>query len=192
MGSDAHSHSTTYIRENLDLNLVNGRYASGLVSELTEMYDGRTDNVFAIFDEIAGLEGHPIARPSLTKPPSRFAKSPLQGLWHKHYHQSAFIPTNVVNHWRANGFADHLKETAAKIPIADDKMMGFLLHEFVISGYRDRSQARRLTGEWIIYARQDDRNTYLTLGIHGDDHAIYERVQACANEFPDLELMRRL
>lgn len=190
MESHERSHSTTYIRENLDLHLVNGRYSAGLVRELADMYDGRTDNIFAVFDEIAGLEGHPIARPSLTKPPSRFARPPLEGLWHKHYHQAPFIPTNVVNHWRANSFVDHLKKATSKIPVPDDKLTGFMLHEFVISGYRDRSQARRLTGEWIIYARRDERNTYLTLGTHGDDHAIYEKVQACAKEFADLDLTR--
>lgn len=76
--------------------------------------------------------------------------------------------------------------------VPDDKLIGFMLHEFVISGYQKRSQARRLTGGWIVYARQDEKNTYLALGTHGDDDAIYERVRACANEFPGLELMRGL
>ena len=192
MESTAPNHSTPYVREHLDLHMVNGRYSVSLAHELANMYEGRTGNVFAVFDEIAGLEGHPIARPSLTKPPSRFTRSPLRELWHKHYHQADFIPTNVENHWRANSFADHIKNAVAKMSVPNHKLTGFMLHELVISGYQDRSQAGRLTGEWIIYARQDERNTYLTLGTHGDDDAIYERVRACANEFPDLELTRPL
>jgi hypothetical protein len=72
--------------------------------------------------------------------------------------------------------------------IPQDKLMGALIHEFVLGGYRERSQAHRLTGEWIVYARRDDVNTYLTLGTHGDDTAIHERVLACASEFPELGL----
>jgi hypothetical protein len=190
MESTALDQSTSYVRENLDLHLVNGRCSANLAHELANMYEGRTGNVFAVFDEIAGLEGHPIARPSLTKPPSQFTRPPLRGLWHKHYHQAAFISTNVENHWRANSFAGHVKMAADKMSVPDDKLIGFMLHEYVISGYKDRSRARRLTGEWIVYARQDERNTYLTLGTHSDDDAIYERVLTCTNEFSDLNLMR--
>ena len=171
---------------------MNGRYSAGLVCELANMYEGRTGSVFAVFDEIATLEEHPIARPSLTKPPSLFTRPPLRGMRHKHYHQAAFIPTNDDNHWRANSFADPVEEAATNMSVPDDKLIGFMLHEFVTSGYHDRSQARRLTGEWIVYARQDERHTYLTLGTPGDDGAIYERVRACANGFPDLNLTQCL
>jgi hypothetical protein len=68
MESTALDHSTSYVRDNLDLHLVNGRYSAGLVCELANVYEGRTGSVFAVFDEIATLEEHPIARPSLTNP----------------------------------------------------------------------------------------------------------------------------
>lgn len=42
-----------------------------------------------------------------------------------------------------------------------------------------------------MYARRGDVNIYLTLGIHGDDAAICQRVLACANEFPELDLDKR-
>ena len=45
---------------------------------------------------------------------------------------------------------------------------------------------RKGTGEWIIYARLDSTNYYLTLGVHGDDEAISRRVRNCLNEFPEL------
>lgn len=69
--------------------------------------------------------------------------------------------------------------------------MGALIHEFVIGGYRERSESRRLTGQWIVFARPDDVNIYLTLGTHGDDAAILQRVLGCANEFPELDLDER-
>ena len=108
--------STTYVRENLDLHLVKGRCTMGLVRELADIYEGRTGNVFAIFDEIASLKNHPLARTSQTKPPSMFAIPPLKGLWHKHYHQASFLPGNIVNHWRANDFRLTLQPRPATYP----------------------------------------------------------------------------
>lgn len=188
MQHDIRSGTIAYIRENFDLHLRTGRYSTGLVRQLAQMLESRSGSVFAIFDEIAVLEGFPGARLSLTKSPTMFARPPLAGLWHKHYHQATFLPQNILNHWRANDFATHAEKTVNEAAVPQDKLMGALIHEFVLGGYRQRSQARRLTGEWIVYARRDDVNTYLTLGTHGDDTAILERVLACASEFPGLEL----
>jgi hypothetical protein len=188
MKPDACSGTTDYIRENLDLHVLTGRYSTGLVQELAEIFERRSGSVFAIFDEIAFLEGTPGVRPSLTKPPAMFERPPLIGLWHKHYHQASFLAQNILNHWRANDFTAHAEKTESETTVPQDKLMGALIHEFVMSGYRERSQSRRLTGQWIVYARRYDVNTYLTLGTHGDDAAIHERVFACASEFPDLEL----
>lgn len=187
MEHDTRNSASAYIPENLALHVRTGRYSTGLVQELAEMFESRTGNVFAIFDEIAGLEGALGTPPSLTKPPAMFARPPLTGLWHKHYHQASFLPQNVLNHWRANDFAAHADKAVCGVP--QDKVMGalILIHEFVLSGYRERSQSHRLTGQWVVYARQNV-NTYLTLGTHGDDDAIFGRVLKCASEFPDLEL----
>lgn len=188
MQHEIHSANIAYIRENLDLHLRSGRCSTGLIRELADMMESRSGNVFAIFDEIAVLEGVVCTRPSLTKSAAMFTRSPLSGLWHKHYHQASFLPQNVLNHWRANDFAAHAEKVMNEPAIRQDKLMGALIHEFVLGGYRQRSQAHRLTGEWIVYARRDDVNTYLTLGTHGDDVEIHERVLACASEFPELEL----
>lgn len=147
MQQDNHSGTIAYIRENLDLHLRTGRYSTGLVRELAKMLESRSDNVFAIFDEIALLEGILGARPSLTKPAAMFVRAPLAGLWHKHYHQASFLPQNVLNHWRANDFAAHSEKAMNEPAIPQDKLMGVLIHEFVLGGYRERSHAHRLTGE---------------------------------------------
>ena len=182
------SGTTAYIRENLDLHVVTGRYSTVLVQELAGMFERRSGNVFAIFDEIAVLEDAQGARPSLTKPAAMFVRPPLTELWHKHYHQASFLPQNVLNQWRANDFAAQAEMAARDAAFPQDKLMGALIHEFVLSGYRQRSESHRLTGQWIVYARRRDVNTYLTLGTHGDDDAILKRVLASAAEFPDLDL----
>ncbi|KQT28446.1 MULTISPECIES: hypothetical protein [unclassified Bradyrhizobium] len=191
MEDDIRCGTTAYIREILDLHLMTGRYSTVLVQERAEIFERRSGNVFAILDEVAALEGAPGARPSLTKPPAMFVRPPLTGLWHKHYNQASFLHQNVSNHWRANDFAVHAARTIGEAAIHEDKLIGALIHEFVMGGYRERSEARRLTGQWIVYARQDDVNTYLTLGTHGDDAAIRQRVLGCATEFPELGLDER-
>jgi hypothetical protein len=60
----------------------------------------------------------------------------------------------------------------------------------VMKGYSDRARNSKLTGEWIIFAKHDDRNYYLTLGVHGDDAAIWDRCRSCADEFPELAILR--
>jgi hypothetical protein len=56
-----------------------------------------------------------------------------------------------------------------------------------MDGYRERSQSGEITGEWIIFARQNDVNYYLTLGSHTEgDEAIRQRVLDCCAEFPNL------
>ncbi len=188
MQHDIHSGTIAYIRENFDRHLRAGRYSTGLLRELAGVLESRSGSACAIFDEIAVLEGIVGARPSLTKPAAMFTRPLLTGLWHKHYQQASFLPQNVLNHWRANDFAAHAEKAMNEPAIPQDKLMGALIHEFVLGGYRERSHTHRLTGEWIIYSRQDDVNTDLTLGTHGDDAAIHERVLACASEFPELEL----
>lgn len=48
-----------------------------------------------------------------------------------------------------------------------------------------------LTGEWsIIFAEHDGRKYYLTLGMHNDDAAIWQRCKACSSQFPELAILR--
>lgn len=178
---------TSYVRSHLDLKMGTGRYSAGLVRELVWMIENRAGNVFAVFDEIGGLEGITNARPTHTKPAAPFTRKRLSGLWHKHYHQAAFIPKNVQNHWSPGQLKELAESVLNDTAIPHEKKAGYLSHEFVIGGYRDRSQSGKLTGEWIVYARQNSVNYYLTLGRHGEDDGIRKRALACTSEFPGLK-----
>ena len=65
-----------------------------------------------------------------------------------------------------------------------------------VEGYLQRGNERDLTGEWIVFAKQDGVNYYLTLGTHKkedgerDDEAIWRRCKACATEFPGLRIIQ--
>ena len=185
-----------YIRGQLDLKMVTGRYSSELVTELMRCVEHRSASIFPILDEIGGLEGAPYTRSTRTKPAAPFGRPRLSGLWHKHYFQAAFIPKNVLNHWKgrktskSEGFFDRAKEIMQDQAIPYEKKAGALSHAFVLDGYRERGESREMRGEWIVYARHQDVNYYLNLGIHGDDEAIRNRVLACCHEFPQLDICR--
>jgi hypothetical protein len=59
MEQDTHNGATAYIRENLDLQVLTGRDSTGFVQGLAYLFESRSGNVFAIFDELAVTEGAP-------------------------------------------------------------------------------------------------------------------------------------
>lgn len=181
-----------YIRGQLDLNMMTGRYSSGLVTELLCLEYGSA-HIFAILQEIGALEGAPFSRPTRAKPEAPL-RPPLSGLLHKHYLQprsKRSIATNVRNYWGRglSGFFDPAKAIMQDQTVPYEKKAE-ALSRAVVDGYRKRSKSQKLTGEWIVYARHQEANYYLTLGTHGEDEAIRNRVLACCREFPHLEICR--
>lgn len=191
MGDDL-TEITAEIRGWLDLKMVTGRYSSGLVTELSCHVKGRTSHFFLILDEIGNLEGAPGAKPTNTKLAAPFEKPPLAGLWHKHYFQPQFMVRNILNHWTPKRLRTRSNEILKDVRVPAEKKAEYLTHVMVTDGYFERSQVGDLTGEWIVFARQDDMNYYLTLGVHGDDVAIQRRVMACCGEFPELDISNQL
>ncbi|MCO7255257.1 hypothetical protein KSI86_13925 [Dickeya oryzae] len=63
-----------------------------------------------------------------------------------------------------------------------------LAHEAVVENYLRRSQEKKLTGHWIIYAIYKGENYYLSLAKHTDDESeIRTQIDAiCVPEFPFL------
>lgn len=175
----------------LDRSMVTGRYSVRLIEEFDALVTKRTTNIFQIFDEIAALEGSKIARgPSYTKSASQFSGRWLNGLWHKHYSQAQFMAANLLLHWKPDRLQRLIKESSGGRPFFDEQAAKDLSHKFVVDGYRDRAANAEMTGEWIIFAKQDGVNYYLTLGLHGDDEAIWRRCVACAAEFPNLGILK--
>ena len=59
----------------------------------------------AVLDQIGSLEKVPRNRAARTKPATEFPTGPLKGLWHKHWFQASFIPTNLLLENEKNGDA---------------------------------------------------------------------------------------
>lgn len=188
MEEDEFSYSN---RGQLDRVMVSGRYAQGLIAELDAHVAERTANVFQIFDELAALEGSVWTRGTLTKPATAYRGAWLRGLWHKHYSQARFFPRNLVNHWTAARLEKLMEETLVGREYLDDEAIRLLAHGMTIGAYEELAQARKMTGEWIVFARQDEVSYYLTLARHDEeDEAIWHRCAACRPEFPDLLILQ--
>ncbi len=186
-GQTLRSYYEAQVREWLDLKMVTGRYSSILVGQLAQHIEQRTVNVFAIYDEVEALERPDIPRATRTKPAAPLKGALLRGLWHKHHFQAAYLLQNLRNQWPEAKVAVLVETVAADATMSDDVKAGRIAHEIVLGGYQAQAQARKITGEWIIYAKHSDRNYYLTLGDHGEDAAIASRALACNAEFPELQ-----
>jgi len=140
--------------------------------------------------EVRGLEGN--GDKFGTKPAEQFQYPPLKGLWKKHYLVGG-IPSMAKN--IALGFGkkrrvlrriireNHNPSTAHLPPEVISKNLA----NAVTNLYAERTSDQRLTGEWIVFAKHEGKNYYLCLAKHSEDDAsIFERVQACADEFPFL------
>lgn len=177
------------VEEWLSLKLTIGRCSALLADDLAQHMLGRTLNVFCIYDEIGTLEGEPWTHSQSTKPASMFTRPVLRGLWHKHYTAPAFVMRNLINHWTQARTEALAAEIEARIEVVPDRKCDLLAHRLVVDGYSERHEARQMTGEWIVFAKRDAGNVYLTLASHSEaDEKIRERVDRAAAEFPDLEL----
>lgn len=150
----------------LDNAMVTGRYSAGLIREFDAHVENRTANIFPIFAEIAALEGAPAAKPSRTKPGGQITGKWLSGLWHKHYTQAHFMRENIMLHWTAPRVRRLNSEMLREQNLSFEETVKKLSHRFVHDGYLERSRNSALTGEWIVYAKQDGVAHYLTMGIH--------------------------
>ena len=179
------------IPEHLRTRLTTGRCSSGLVAELDHLLVNRITNIFMITDEIAAMEGAPSTRVSRTKPGAEFRGKWLKGLWHKHHLHSSLnaMAQNIANQWKKNPEDFLVPEDLSNEELW--QIAGKIGHRVVLEGYTNRSDAGELTGEWIVLAKQDGANYYLTLGSHTEtDEAVWQRCKLCAKQFPELQVLK--
>lgn len=149
--------------------LRTGRWSTFLREQLAFFLQHRIVNVASVIDEIRHLEWRevdPVAFPSKTKRETKFSNPELAPYWHKHFFTERFLLANlkVENCKKDNAAARLLKASAGQE--IDEEFIKFLVHTSVQTSFAERSNSIRLTGEWIIFSREANRNTYLTLGVH--------------------------
>ncbi|QYM73185.1 hypothetical protein K1X45_01670 [Pseudochrobactrum sp. Wa41.01b-1] len=125
-----------------------------------------------------------------TKTATQFRNPPLRGLWHKHYFTARFYASNLLLGLGKNGMLKMAEEIFN--PQVSNTITREMVSEFArrlsTEPYENRYRQGKLTGEWIVFARHNDKNYYLSLSTHKtDDQIIYENIiSACTKEFPDL------
>lgn len=172
--------------------LAPGRYSVVFVMDLLfiSMTSGGFGQAFRVMDELRHLEGH--GSSSLTKSPTQFTRKPLAGLWHKHYRQEG-IRSFAINMQKAlhkygiPALESRVKPADQEPEIMTEDILREVMDDAVIGNYRRLAADQKMTGEWIVYTIEDGQNYYLSLGTHGNDASIFQRIQQlCVHEFPFL------
>jgi len=156
-----------------------------------DMYVGYTMqnlNCWAVLRAMKNLEsGEP---DSGVKTATCFKHPPLEGLWHKHYFSGSYLSRKLAIELSDDGIeriAEHPRKR--KVPPNEEKQayLGAAM-KAVLKPLAERSSAQKLTGEWLIFAKCDTGNLYLSLGFHDSgDQFLYDRIaKHCVVDFPIL------
>ena len=165
---------------------IPGRYAAKFVFKLHAFHRAYGVNPFQVLAEVRALEDS--THPSRTKPATEFIHPPLKGLWHKHFFTGRFIAQNLLIHHGKNGIGKIASEELPMGEICTPDMLNRLTQRLVNDALEQRTDAGKLTGEWIVFAKHEGQNYYLSLETHltGDDE-VYRRLETmCFPQFPFL------
>ncbi len=178
------------------IELAGAKASEYLIEQLEQAYSSRAFNTFTVIDEIKVLEGG--QRPSMTKPPTSFTRGPLKGLWHKHFFDAQFMMKNIMNHWNLHNptpeqCAQRYMEIMKEHGITDlsDENINRIIYHFVNGGYEQRAEKKKMTGEWLIFAKYKIKNYYLIIANHTQCHEqeneLYQLIfDKCSDQFPFL------
>lgn len=176
--------------------VASGRYSFLFLLQLFGATESGTIDPVLVIRQIRVLEGNTDNHG--LKAPTKFRGKLLKGLWHQHY-----LETGIA------GMAINLKRAMDRygIPYIDQKvaeaeMSGEerfftpedamqIAHDAVIENRQRLIQDKALTGDWIVFAKQDSQNYYLCIANHttGDDKIRSLIDKMVVPEFPFLETM---
>lgn len=170
-----------------------GRYSMLLVLSLFGSAKSGFLNPGKVVSQIRAMEG--LDKGQGLKAATLFRHPPLKGLWHQHYLEDGIssIARNLKRGLSKYGLpyvhgqiAESARTGVDKYITAEDVKK---IADDVVSGNWDRLvNAQALTGEWIIFAKHNGENYYLSIGKHqsGDDVLRSQIDAICTHEFPFL------
>jgi hypothetical protein len=155
-------------------------------------------NPFEVAREIEGLEK---GETTGLKPPIQNRHPPLRGLWHKQYLQSgmASLAINIQHGLKQFGIP-YLQQKVREAKEAGElryftvEDVAPITNDAVHGNWQRLRDAERLTGEWIVFAKHQGLNYYLSLATHDKTMHEHERQQIDAircQEFPFLDGLLR-
>lgn len=166
------------------------RLSTGLALRLLTC--AREDAPF-VLQAIDGLEG---IRPSPNIiGATQFAYEPMHPLWHQHFFAPRHMLRNIGERWgiargKGNRDLDQMIARVADNHGHDPSVWPDVISHLFMDGYVERSQARRLTGDWIIFAVHKGQRYYLDLATHEEgkpanaDQLLSKVKGSAAAEFP--------
>ncbi|OHU93573.1 hypothetical protein BIW53_19740 [Pseudoalteromonas byunsanensis] len=167
------------------------RVSDHLVSQLREMLEEGRVHTEAVVDEIRYLEG--LRDRTRTKKAKKFSGGKLKGFWHSHFFNGD-VSEQAKNYMKLldkeGAFEKIYRDILAKTN--DPMELSRLLAERIVAQqYQDINSAKSWTGNWIIYAKHNDKNYYLMVASHsspGDDtDPLYSEMKSkCESQFPFL------
>lgn len=135
------------------------------------------------------------------KPPIQNRHPPLKGLWHKHYMQPgmASLAMNMQHGLKQYGIPYLAKKVQEAKESGEERFFTIedvapMASDAVQGNWHRLREAERLTGEWIVFAKHEGQNYYLTLTTHDKRTHEHERQQIeniCCREFAFLEDLLR-
>ncbi|WP_199103757.1 hypothetical protein [Aquitalea sp. ASV11] len=140
-----------------------------------------------IVDEIKRLEK--MGSNGYTKEATQFKHPPLHPLWHQHYFSEHYIVPNIENEVKRNFDAMWDNAMGPEGSVVEKKHIDNLVRSVVSGSIETRGNEKRLTGEWLIFSKQETGNIYLCMANHtAGDQNIYDKLAyCCEHQFPLLE-----
>jgi hypothetical protein len=172
---------------------VSGRYSVLLLLQLFGTTQSGKLNPSKVVSQIRVLEG--IETASGLKKATRLKRPALQGLWHQHYLEDGLssVARNIekgINKFGLPWLEQKVAEAKASgeerfITEAD---VAQIAHDAVVNNWIRLKSRNALTGEWLIFAKHEGKNYYLSLGKHNSDDLLRSQIDAiCVQEFPFLK-----
>ncbi len=174
--------------------VITGRYSVLLLLELFGGCKSGMQNPAKIVSQIRILEGVEANRG--LKAATQFKHLPLQGLWHQHYFEDGL--SSMAQNIRKGLVRFGLPWVEQKIADAKDSVekkyfsivdVPHIANDAINANWQRLRDAEALTGEWLIFAKHEGKNYYLSLGKHKGEHEMLRtQIEAIAvQEFPFLK-----
>jgi hypothetical protein len=172
----------TFLGNNSGLVGVDRNRMSRLLCEqLAFGIKSRTLDSFGVTDVLQGLEGHRTGGHVKVRP---FDYPPLKGLFHTHFQQAAFMPTNLENEIKNKRGKTLIEGVFKDKKLSDGERLKLASYQATVGLYNSRSANNALTGEWVIYAEYQGKHYYFCIASHLEgDAIIYNRMMKRCESF---------
>ena len=115
-----------------------------------------------------------------------FNRKPLKGLMHAHWFSARFIPQNIVNELGSDGIMNAAIAFFPNGVVEADAIPGFV-HAVTRAPFEQREERGAVTGEWIIYAAEDQNYYLCCCGHKSADHIHKDIIRHAHRDFPRLK-----